>query len=848
MSKRNHFNRPAQKPYFAEVRQAESDSDAPNELAPFLPPIVVKDAEQDVVDEDEDDDCEKVSYLNKAGSFLYGCCEKTTALSKSATACTWNALCKIPSYCVLRWESEESTESDDTPKAAVTVENDAADADEYDEDESEHTPSRWWGVGIKTAALAASVLVLAGGYIAFKPMLDTLLEQPQGTELASKEPDTGFDAVPEMEHADFNKEPGTEPFAVQAPDNDAFAGNPGTAMHSVPGSLATSPVPDSLAASPVPDASELLNSFGFAEERSHKEPEMVPLAVQAPDNDAFAGNPGTALHSVPGSLVESPLPGSLAASPIPEFLGEMPAPSEPPANLLASLAALQPLAPVESPMPDIAGPQLQPLTAMATPELVHALPSAPIASDFAVSPTPPVIQTIQPTAVQPTIPIVENVREIVPMIPASGLIEEVPPPPPPVLAEAVPVHPVYPNEFAPAIPTDASAATALAALELQHATPTEPQIAEPAPQFSQTGPQSLDLGFAPTIPQSNDSGSADFLTAEFSPIPIMIHPNETAPLIPQDVPQPETPVVAAVPLAVAESTPRILPAGSQPMDWQLWEQIRELRDESESAAANLRFEGAAPTALTAAPATAEPALRFEPRNLSASNATLSNASPTNEVGQLLNDAMQEFNGLMPTSVAMSDAADIAGILSDSGRVPPPVFADPRPAYRNEASNQLASAEAIERSVTFQSQIDAEISRSPDQTQHYVIQQGDTYMTISDRFYGTSLLYTALAAHNQRQGIGWRPAEGVSIEVPPAEYLREQYGEVAQRQIRQMNTQQASVRYVVQEGDTIFRLATDKLRDSSRWREIYALNADRLQDIRSLTPGMEILLPAETARR
>jgi nucleoid-associated protein YgaU len=116
------------------------------------------------------------------------------------------------------------------------------------------------------------------------------------------------------------------------------------------------------------------------------------------------------------------------------------------------------------------------------------------------------------------------------------------------------------------------------------------------------------------------------------------------------------------------------------------------------------------------------------------------------------------------------------------------------------------------------------------------------MTISDRFYGTSLLYTALAAHNRQLGIGWKPSEGISIEIPPAEYLLLHYGETAQRQEQRFDGQRTAVRYTVQEGDTIFRLATDKLQDSTRWREIATMNADRLQDVRDLKPGMEILLP------
>ena len=150
-------------------------------------------------------------------------------------------------------------------------------------------------------------------------------------------------------------------------------------------------------------------------------------------------------------------------------------------------------------------------------------------------------------------------------------------------------------------------------------------------------------------------------------------------------------------------------------------------------------------------------------------------------------------------------------------------------------------------MTFRSRVDSEITRSPSAMETYIIQQGDTYMTISDKFYGTSLLYTALARHNQRFGIGWQPAVGAVIEIPTAEFLRMHYGETTHHSERRLDAPRQTVRYIVQEGDTIFRLATDRLRDSTRWREIYAINADRIQDIRELPAGMEILLPIEAAR-
>jgi nucleoid-associated protein YgaU len=260
---------------------------------------------------------------------------------------------------------------------------------------------------------------------------------------------------------------------------------------------------------------------------------------------------------------------------------------------------------------------------------------------------------------------------------------------------------------------------------------------------------------------------------------------------------------------------------SPPIDRQLWDHIRELRSEPETnRPSSLRF--AEPDK------TLEPALRFTPKQ-----------SPPSVSGEnsLLATATSQLSGLQLTDELTPNSGEIEKFLPTLENAPKPVFAEMRPAYREKQTDG-------EKGMTFQHRIDSEIKRSPSTTQTYIVRQGDTYMTISDQFYGTSLLYTALAAHNRQLGIGWRPTEGVSIEIPTVEYLRLYYGETALRQEDRSDAQRSAVRYTVQEGDTIFRLATDKLQDSTRWPEIFAINADRLQDVRDLQPGMEILLPVK----
>ncbi|MGL4594914.1 MAG: LysM peptidoglycan-binding domain-containing protein [Thermoguttaceae bacterium] len=139
------------------------------------------------------------------------------------------------------------------------------------------------------------------------------------------------------------------------------------------------------------------------------------------------------------------------------------------------------------------------------------------------------------------------------------------------------------------------------------------------------------------------------------------------------------------------------------------------------------------------------------------------------------------------------------------------------------------------------------------TTKYTVQPGDTYMSISSQLFGNSSLFRALAEHNRsKYGIAYMPEPGTVIEVPTANYLQTTYSDAANVAGRRSGSHallatrstslQPGVKYLVQEGDTLFRLATDKLRDTSRWRDIMAMNADQLNDPRDLRPGMEIILP------
>ena len=192
--------------------------------------------------------------------------------------------------------------------------------------------------------------------------------------------------------------------------------------------------------------------------------------------------------------------------------------------------------------------------------------------------------------------------------------------------------------------------------------------------------------------------------------------------------------------------------------------------------------------------------------------------------------------------------------------PSPEYATPNPPYLHETQTHTATllsnavlplAVTGEKAVSFQDAVQQELKFSPTETEEYIVQQNDTYMGISEKKYGTNLLYRALATHNRLKGAEWRPVPGTIIEIPPADFLQKQYAELLSRMrrpVQRTDQEIAGIKaqatpYTVREGDTVFTIATNVLRDTARWREILEINAETFSDPRDLRPGMRILLPS-----
>ncbi|MCH2202071.1 MAG: LysM peptidoglycan-binding domain-containing protein [Fuerstiella sp.] len=128
--------------------------------------------------------------------------------------------------------------------------------------------------------------------------------------------------------------------------------------------------------------------------------------------------------------------------------------------------------------------------------------------------------------------------------------------------------------------------------------------------------------------------------------------------------------------------------------------------------------------------------------------------------------------------------------------------------------------------------------------------GDNYWNISQRVYGTSRYFSALALYNRhriRDPKKLRP--GMKVLVPPAEVLEEKYPDLFHdsRPVQQEPSgyfvrSDGRAAYRIGEHDTLSQIAQKHLGRSSRWIQIYRLNRTVLANPNKLTPGTVIALP------
>jgi len=151
---------------------------------------------------------------------------------------------------------------------------------------------------------------------------------------------------------------------------------------------------------------------------------------------------------------------------------------------------------------------------------------------------------------------------------------------------------------------------------------------------------------------------------------------------------------------------------------------------------------------------------------------------------------------------------------------------------------------------------------------YVVCDGDTLASIAKNFYGpnegnkiANVLRIFEANRNSLEsmhkiGVGQKiivpmlrtsKPDNSKTESTFADSLFEKANQIGRKLLSSDKTEpkvKQPRQYVVQEGDTLWRVAAAQLGDPSRYKEICKLNADVLQDENSLTVGLHLTLPAQ----
>ena len=130
---------------------------------------------------------------------------------------------------------------------------------------------------------------------------------------------------------------------------------------------------------------------------------------------------------------------------------------------------------------------------------------------------------------------------------------------------------------------------------------------------------------------------------------------------------------------------------------------------------------------------------------------------------------------------------------------------------------------------------------------YKIEAGDTFSTISQKFYGSKKFYAVLAKANPDVSPKAMKV-GHEITVPAKDAVASVGGAVDVRDVKLAAPIDATQQYRVAAGDTLSRISQKLYHKSTMWQEIYAANKAAIgPDAARLKLGTVLTLPQKPAR-
>ncbi len=146
-------------------------------------------------------------------------------------------------------------------------------------------------------------------------------------------------------------------------------------------------------------------------------------------------------------------------------------------------------------------------------------------------------------------------------------------------------------------------------------------------------------------------------------------------------------------------------------------------------------------------------------------------------------------------------------------------------------------------------------RKPASPKSYIVCSGDTLASIAKKFYGDKLgnkkininrIFTAnrkLLKYQDNIYVGQKLVIPPLTDTPAGSSILETVKSVGRRHLLPKGIKkEASRKYTVGEGDSLWRIAEQQLGNGARYTEIARLNADILPNIDSLSVGMSLKLP------
>lgn len=135
---------------------------------------------------------------------------------------------------------------------------------------------------------------------------------------------------------------------------------------------------------------------------------------------------------------------------------------------------------------------------------------------------------------------------------------------------------------------------------------------------------------------------------------------------------------------------------------------------------------------------------------------------------------------------------------------------------------------------------------------HTVKKDETLWAIAQQHYGDGALHARLAAYNRsRLPDPSALRVGLTLLIPVKdELMRSSDATLAERGARADASAPAASRpaspaqreYVVQKGDTLGEISMETLGTSKRWREIYELNKDRIDDPDNVLAGTRLRIP------